>query len=128
MDGFTTTIGDSNCNVAVTGLGKVYSPAGYENGNPRHYNYKDVQRACSAGPSDILLAHEGIQGELYGTRRCEARGLKKIIYATRPKIVVHGHYNFSKSYLSMEEVPTYSLANGEILPFNYDGKTFELIS
>lgn len=122
MDGYSTVIGDSETQCQVVGLGKVYSPTGYANGNPKHYNYRDIQRACSAGPTDILLCHEGIQGELYGTKRCEARGIKKIVYATRPKVIFHGLYNYSRKYLTMEQIPTYSLAHGELLAFEWDGK------
>ena len=118
MNGFSTTIGDADCQLQVTGLGKSYSPAGYSNGSVKHYTYTDVQRACSAGPTDILLCHEGVEGEVYGNRRCEAKGIKKILYATRPKLLVHGHFNVSRQY-EVLGVPAYSLANGEVLPLHF---------
>jgi hypothetical protein len=125
-NGNKTSIGSVEETLDVVGLGKPFSPKIFRNPatntHNKYYTRAEVERACAAGPTDILLAHEGVYGENYGGRRCEAQGLKKIIYATRPKLVVHGHYNFSRVYRTLNTT-TLSLANSEVVVMEYkDGK------
>jgi len=125
MDGYSTVIGTEEYQAHVAGLGKVYSPSTYTDSESiKHYTYLDIQRACSGGPCDVFLCHEGMYGEFYGPKKCEARGIKKVIYAIRPKLIIHGHFNYSKSYFTLD-TPTISLATGEILPMQYDGEKFK---
>ena len=67
----------------MTGFGKVYSEATFNNQwskkSKRHFNRVEFERACSAGPTDILLLHES--PFIVPTKR--------IIFATRPTIVVY---------------------------------------
>lgn len=131
MNGYTCSIGTIDASVKVLGFGKTYSPnfftgsPGYIAGN-KYYTAQDVQRACSAGPVDILLSHEGIQGNNYGGRKCQSPGVKEIMYATRPKLVVHGHYNHGEIYKTLG-ITTISLRNEEILPVEWNGKTIKPI-
>jgi hypothetical protein len=125
-NGNKTSIGSVEETLDVVGLGKPFSPKVFRdpgaNTQKKYYTRSEVERACAAGPVDILVAHEGVYGENYGGRRCEAIGLKKIVYATRPKLIVHGHYNFSRIYKTLD-TPTISLANGEVVIMEYkDGK------
>ncbi len=81
MDGYETVIGDTDTSCRVLGLGKTYSPKAWnDTRSGRHVTQRDVSRACSAGPVDILLCHQ-----------FHEVAVKRIIYATRPKIVIYGN-------------------------------------
>ncbi len=125
-NGNKTSIGDVENTLDVVGLGRPFSPKIFKdpdlNYQQKYYTRSDVERACAAGPVDILVSHEGVYGCKYGGKKCEAQGVKKIVYATRPKLIVHGHYNFSAKYTTLG-VPTFSLKNGEVVIVQYsDGK------
>lgn len=127
-NGHKTTIGSVEHTLDVVGLGRPFSSKAFKepwtNKKEKYYTRNQVEQACAAGPTDILVAHEGVHGERYGNKKCEAQGVKKIIYATRPKLLVHGHYNYSKEYKVLG-IPAYSLANGELLIMKYNGKKFK---
>ena len=125
-NGNTTTIGDAVHTLQILGLGKPYSDKYTLNTNPwdqSWYTKSEVTTACAAGPIDILLTHEGLHGEQYGKFSCKAQGIQKIIYATRPKLFVHGHFNIFRKY-NFLNTECYSLANGQILLAEYDGLKF----
>ena len=63
---------------------------------------KDVQKACTAGPVDILLSHEAPDGEQFGTHTSEAKGLNKICFATQPKVLFHGKYLDTRFYTTKQ--------------------------
>lgn len=82
MNGYKTPIGDHYETIRITGLGKVYSEATF-NGkfnrkSYRHYTRRELEKGCASGPTDILLLHEA-----------PAKPVKNLIYATRPKLIVH---------------------------------------
>ena len=97
LNGFKTTIG-----LNVVGLGKAYSPKTYYEKRSRnalgHYTRADVERACSQGPTDILLPHEAPKGLQLGPHISEADGIEKVCFATRPTLLVHGHHNHSADF------------------------------
>lgn len=66
------------------------------------------------GPSDILLLHEGPEGEKFGAIQSMAKGIRNIISAIKPKIVVSGAYNYSKEY-QISDTKGYSLKRNEII-------------
>jgi Icc-related predicted phosphoesterase len=117
LNGFKTSIG-----LNVVGLGKSYSPKTYYDKKSRkalgHYTRSDVERACSQGPTDILLTHEAPKGLQLGGHISEAEGIEKICFATRPTLLVHGHYNYSADfYLHKTNTKIVSLGYMEIRPF-----------
>jgi len=128
-NGNTTTIGDTQHSLQVLGLGKPYSdsyalqPIPFSPWDRSWYTRAEVATACAAGPVDILLTHEGLHGEQYGKFQCKAQGIQKIIYATRPKLFVHGHFNTFRQYRFLE-TDCYSLANGQVLRAEYNGQSF----
>jgi hypothetical protein len=104
-NGYRTTIGDADSILRVTGFGKVFSQATF-NGqrtskSKRHYTRSEFEKACSSGPTDILMLHENPGNEW--TRR--------LIFATRPKIIIHSYYMEKMPYLFMD-TPTLALEPG----------------
>ena len=85
----------------VTGLGGVYSRTTYR-GRPgkkeaRQYKRVEAQRANSL-PTDILLTHEGPQGERFGSVVSEAEGIRNILHDQSPRLGVHSGYGTSRLY------------------------------
>lgn len=84
VNGHKTVIGWGEKTIRVTGLGKVYSERTY-NGNftsksYRHYTQNEIERGCSSGPTDILLLCAHV----------DEPGIRNLIFATRPKLIVTG--------------------------------------
>jgi hypothetical protein len=82
-NGYRTSIGNWDENIRVTGFGKVYSEATF-NGiqgkrSHRHYTQSEFEKACSSGPTDVLLFHE----------RPTTKITHRIIFATQPKLIVY---------------------------------------
>lgn len=127
-NGNKTTIGSYEHNLDILGLGRPFSSKifkePWKNSKEKYYTRNHIEQACTAGPIDVLITHEGVYGERYGNKKCEAQGVKKIIYATRPKLLVHGHYDYSKQYKVLD-TPAYSLKTGEVLVMEYDGDKFK---
>lgn len=126
VQGNKTTIGKDEEILRVTGLGKVYS---YKTFNwtrrtrkfYRHYTRNELNRACASGPTDILITHEAPNGISIGGFESKADGIRNLIYATQPKLVIHA----AKKNDSYTCVGTQCLAlkPGEIRIINYsDGK------
>lgn len=125
VNGYRTLIGDSREQLSVVGLGKVYSPAAYAQ-KPEakrksgHYTRHEVRKACSHGPTDIVLTHEAPAGEVIGGIRSEAKGINNICFATRPKLLVHSHYTTDLEYKTRNpSVQAISLAPMSIVPIEY---------
>lgn len=81
--GYKTNIGNWDENIRITGFGKVYSESTF-NGNigkrsHRHYTRPEFEKACSSGPTDILLFHE----------KPTNKAAHQIIFATQPKLIVY---------------------------------------
>lgn len=119
-NGYRTTIGDMTNVCRVTGLGKVYSKSTYEGKfnkkSPRHYTRNEVTKACSSGPTDLLLMHENPD---------TGDGLKNLIYATRPKLVAYSAVNSKVS--KCVSVPTLGLAKEEVIFLDYKNNAFSSI-
>lgn len=124
VNGYKTVIGPR-----VVGLGKVFSPKAY-NGTPRfgskYYTKNEVEKACTAGPCDILLTHQGPLNELFGRKKSISEGIKSTLFATRPKVLIHSGYNYSKQYECMNTI-CFSLAKMEILPMMFHHDTGDLV-
>lgn len=133
VNGNRTHIGDNENQVSVCGLGKVFSPNSYsgEDLNKKsrsHYTRKEVERACSQGPTDILITHQAGHGEKIGNFVSTSEGINKICYALRPKLHIHSGYNKSLSYTNKLQIPTISLANNEIVVLEWNSNQFNLIN
>lgn len=94
VSGNHTALEDLNTSVRVVGVGGTYSPT------PKRGNYamKDIQKACAAGPMDILLSHEAPDGQKFGDLTSVAKGLNKVAFATQPRLLVHGKYQDTLIY------------------------------
>lgn len=136
VNGFSTTLVDSEDTLKITGLGKVYSPVEYNgkvqkksvsvNKRLSRYTRSEVERACSQGPVDIVLTHQAPSGENFGYISSESLGLSTILYATRAKLLVHGNYNYSKQYrIKATNTEAISLKNMEILPYEFHNGRFQ---
>lgn len=120
-NGYQTCIGPT-----ILGLGKVFSPKTFKT-KPlnKHYSRKEIQRACSCGPTDILLTHQGPMNVVFGNKKSNSEGIKSLIYATRPKLLIHSGYDHSKKYDCLE-TKCISLAKMEILVLKWDFNTNSL--
>jgi hypothetical protein len=101
--GYRTTIGFDGPPLRVTGLGRAYSEATYS-GEPgkrahRHYTRRDVERACSSGPTDLLVLYEHL----------DAPGVRNVIYATRPKLIVTTEHSNRKVYTDVQGIDVITL-------------------
>lgn len=120
VNGFKTFIGDEDKNLSIVGLGKVFSPTTYRLTGAKnkktksHYSRNEIEKACTQGPTNILLTHQAGHGERIGKFISDSQGIQKIIYAIRPKLHVHGGYNISQEYINQQGVPSISLASNEI--------------
>lgn len=104
--GFRTEIGWNEI-IRVTGLGKVYSDATYR-GEPseksyRHYTRREVERACSTGPTDLLVIYEHL----------DCPGIRNVIYATRPKLILTVTHNNRIVHPTVQGIPVISLGRQE---------------
>ena len=99
-NGNKTFIDNINDSIHILGLGGTYSVK--PEANKGQYSQKEVLKACAAGPIDILLCHEGPDGERFGDITSTAKGINKICFATRPRLLVHGKYNQRKFYNTVQ--------------------------
>lgn len=104
--GYRTTIG-WDTSIRVTGLGRAYSESTF-NGelnkrSNRHYTRRDVERACSSGPTDLLIIYEHL----------DAPGIRNLIFATRPKMILTVVHPNRKKYNKIQEIPVISLGRNE---------------
>ena len=92
----TTLLENMSESFRVLGIGGTYSPKPWTlEGN---YTMDQIKTACSAGPIDLLVTHEAPEGESFGVITSQAKGLNKVCFATRPRLLVHGKYNETKIY------------------------------
>ena len=127
LNGYKTYIEDD---VSIVGLGKVYSPKSYA-GKPKwgHYSRREVEKACSNSPADILLTQEAGKGIQVGKFLSEAEGVNKICSALHPAIHIHGHYDLTEYYLNpFTGTPTLSLGFGAVLAVEKVNDKFNIIS
>ena len=128
-NGYKTTIGNTLNTVSIIGVGKTYSKKHNKNNKPntRYYTEKDVQTACANGPTDILISHTGLFNEQYGNYKCAAKGLKQIIYATRPALFVHSGFNCFKEYLFLD-TKCFSLKKYQSLTLDWNNNLFNVLN
>jgi hypothetical protein len=106
--GYRTVIG-FDVPVRVTGLGRVYSEMTYRESpqwnhkSHRHYTRRDVERACSSGPTDLLVLHEHL----------DAPGLRNVVFATRPKLILTCYRPKAQTYESIQGIPVLALDRQE---------------
>ena len=75
---------------------------------------------------DVLISHEGLHGERYGTRTCQAKGVERIIYATRPALVLHGNYNTTRYFMSLNS-KVISIQEGEVMVVRWENKKISIL-
>ena len=132
VNGYSTILHGATESLSVVGIGKVFSPTVYNSTDCKltegKYLRSEVEKACSQGPIDLVLSHQGPIGAQFGAIKSNSEGLNKITFATRPKLFVHGSYNVSRQYTAPQtRVETISLANFQLLPVEWDGRIFQLI-
>lgn len=108
--GFKTNIGNWDENIRVTGFGKVYSETTF-NGtkgkrSQRHYTRQEFEKACSSGPTDILLFHERPTNKI----------THQIIFATQPKLIVYSAKQVELSLIM--NIPAIGLGKQEVYLFD----------
>jgi len=119
-NGAKTDISDWDEALRITGLGKVYSESTF-NGkfnkkSHRHFTRREFERACSSGPTDLLVLHQNPD---------EVLPLKKVIFATRPKLVVCSARD--NSYTShIQNTPVWHIAKGDSFLVDYKSGIFQL--
>ena len=106
ISGFRTTIGFDGPACRVTGLGRAYSDSTY-NGefhkkSYRHYTRHEVERACSSGPTDLLIIHEHL----------DAPGIRNVVFATRPQLILTVDHPNRPTYPEIQGIPVISLGRG----------------
>lgn len=117
VNGFKTCIGDD---ISLVGLGKTFSPTTWARGiqttkDLKHYTRREVERACSLGPVDLLVTHEPPYNTKFRSRVSKAEGISKVAFATQPKLIVSKSYDqdfhdgvlLTSKYLA---VPAYRIA------------------
>lgn len=132
VNGSSLTIGYGNEECVLAGIGKVFSPKTYSEGRGKdkkrlsHYTRAEVERACCIGPVDILLLHEPPKEFRWPTGVSNAEGLSSVIFATRPKIVIHGKCGFSGN-IEYNGRHYISLSEQEILPLSWENGKYEFL-
>jgi len=106
-NGYKTQIGMHGLPCRVTGFGRVYSETTYR-GQPgkrswRHYTRQDMEKACSSGPTDLLVIYESL----------DAPDIVNIIFATRPKLILTMNHPNRKIHISVQGIPVITLGRTE---------------
>lgn len=105
-NGYRTTIGFEKA-LRVTGMGKVYSKETYSGKfgpkSHRHYTRRDIERGCSSGPTDLLVVHDSL----------DSPGIRNLIYATRPKLILTTIHPNQIVHESVQGIPVNTLSRGE---------------
>lgn len=118
--GYRTVIGHHGMPMRVTGLGRVYSEQTYNEQfnrkSSRHYTRRDVERACSSGPTDLLVLHEHL----------DAPGLRNVVFATRPKLILTCYRPKAQHYESIQGIPVLALDRQETRQVVWTDGTFKL--
>jgi len=100
--GYKTVIG-FDLQIRVTGFGRAYSEATYNEQygkkSHRHYTRRDVERACSSGPTDLLVVYEHL----------DSPGIRNLVFATRPKLILTRFQHKNKNYPSIQGIPVVAL-------------------
>ena len=104
--GYRTAIG-FEVSLRVTGLGRAYSEGTY-NDEPgkkshRHFTRRDIERACSSGPTDLLVIYENL----------DCPGIRNVVFATRPKLILTVRHHKAPTYPSIQGIPVLTLDRQE---------------
>lgn len=106
-NGYRTVIGFDGPPCRVTGIGRAYSEATYNEQygrrSHRHYTRRDIERACSSGPTDLLVVYDHL----------DSPGIRNVIFATRPKLIVTTSHENRKSYSEVQGIKVISLGRFE---------------
>ena len=102
----------------VTGLGRAYSESTYQGDggkrSHRHYSRRDIERACSSGPTDLLVIYEYF----------DAPGIRNVIYATRPKLILTVEHSNRKTYEEVQGIDVITLGRSESKLVKWEGDQF----
>src|SRR3990167_1297141 len=132
-NGFARALEVAGTKLNVLTLGGVFSPVIYRGGKKRkrtycHYTRRDVEKACSAGPVDLLLTTEAGYGSRVGDFVSQAAGINNVCFATRPRLHVHGHYDLDQRYRNqITETHALSLSSGQVKAYDCNGSNFQLL-
>lgn len=121
--------------LSLMGLGKVYSPITYNtvsNLNRRqieksfkHYTKSQIDKCLTHSNVDILLTHQAGENINLGNIVSRSLGINDICNIVKPKLHIHGHYNYSSYYRNpISSTPTLSLAFNEIKIIQYKNNQF----
>lgn len=133
-NGFSRVLELKGWKMSVLTMGGVFSPLVYkgERRKKKGYGYftkRDVEKASSVGPADLLITAEAGYGARLGGIVSQAPGINTVCFATRPRLHVHGSYNVSKRYINpITETTTLSLANKEVQPWAWDNVKFNRLA
>ncbi len=118
--GYRTTIGWEGPPMRVTGLGRAYSEASFSGGRGkkayRHYTRRETERACSSGPTDLLVLYEHV----------DAPGLRNVVYATRPRLILNTKHINRKLYDTIQGIPIIQLGRKEVKEIEWKEGSFVL--
>ncbi len=125
VTGNKTNLENTDESYRVLSLGGTYSPKPWTlEGN---YTMDQVRTACAAGPVDILITHEAPEGETFGDIKSQAKGLNKICFATRPRLLVHGKYSETVVYRTKQtNTLAICIGEGEYFPLEITEKDMNL--
>jgi hypothetical protein len=117
-NGYRTTIGFDGPACRVTGIGRAYSEATYRGEyhkkSHRHYTRHDVERACSSGPTDLLVIYEHL----------DAEGLRNVIFATRPQLILTVAHPNRPVHAEIQGIPVISLGRGATQAVSWKNSQF----
>jgi hypothetical protein len=102
-NGYRTVVGLHGPPMRVTGLGRAYSEATYHGNyskrSKRHYTRHDIERACSSGPTDLLVVYENL----------DAEGIRNMVFATRPQLILTVDHPNRPIYPEVQGIPVVTL-------------------
>lgn len=118
-NGYRTSIG-WDTSIRVTGMGRAYSEQTFagEVGpkSHRHYTRRDIERGCSSGPTELLVIYEHL----------DAPGLRNLIFATRPKLILGVSHPNHSSYEEIQGIPVLQLGRNECKIIEWKDNSFIL--
>jgi hypothetical protein len=116
VQGYRTVIGQHGPPCRVTGLGKVYSEftynEQYSKRSHRHYTRRDIEKACSSGPTDLLVLYPHLDDP----------GIRNVVYAVRAKLILAAKHPKRPVYSEVQGTPVITLGRAEsrIVEWNED--------
>jgi hypothetical protein len=118
-NGYKTNIGFETA-IRVTGFGRAYSEQTFSgvvgSKSHRHYTRRDIERGCSSGPTDLLVVYEHL----------DAPGIRNLIFATRPKLILGVERPNQTSYDEIQGIPVIQLGRDECTLLTWEDNRFIL--